>query len=116
MTNAMIIMAEQVRLQEEGVLKYTGRYIDVLGPDGVITKTPEIQPIHTFAAWKAMGYRVKKGEKAVAKFPIWKYVANVSKEVAEAVDETDTDHIDGEGKMFMKVAAFFTDEQVEKVD
>lgn len=29
MTNEMIIMAEKVRLQKEGILKYTGRYLDV---------------------------------------------------------------------------------------
>ena len=70
MTNAMIIITEQVRLQQEGILKYTGRYINAVGLDGVITKIPEIQPIHTYNGWKARGYQVKKGEKAIAKFPI----------------------------------------------
>ena len=115
MTNAMIIAAEQIQLQKEGILKYTGKYIDVVGTDGMITKVLEIQPIHTYNGWKARGYQVKKGEKAIAKFPIWKYVAKVSKETAEVFDPDDTDHIEGTGKMIMKMSAFFTDEQVEEV-
>lgn len=116
MTNAQIIAIEQVRLAQEGILKYTGRKLQVFNP---LTQQEElideIQPIHTYAVWKSMGYQVKKGEKAIAKFPIWKFVTKVSKNVANAVDETDTDHIDGTGKMFMKISAFFTDEQVEEI-
>lgn len=117
MTNAQIIAVEQVRLAQEGILKYTGRKIQVFN---LVTQEEEfideIQPIHTFNAWKSLGYKVKKGEKAIAKFPIWKYVTKVSKELAEAVDETDTDHIEGRGKMYMKTSAFFSDEQVEKIE
>ena len=117
MTNEMIILTEQIELLRQGVLKYTGRKIKVLNMiSNEIEEIDEIQPIHTFNGWKKRGYRVKKGEKAIAKFPIWKYVTKVSKEVAEAVDETDTDHIEGHGKMYMKTSAFFSDSQVEKIE
>lgn len=109
MTNEMIIMAEKVRLQKEGILKYTGRYLDVIGDDGVITKIPEIQSIHTFAAWKALGYKVMKGQKAITRIPIWKYSA------PKVQDESPVDGVEPKGRMFMKVSAFFSEEQVEKI-
>ena len=117
MTNSQIILLEQIRLQEEGVLKYTGKQIKVFNPASQeYEMVDEIQPIHTYQAWKSLGYQVKKGQKAVAKFPVWKYMVSMSKKDAELVDETDTEHIEGKGKMYMKVAAFFTDEQVEPIN
>ena len=115
MTNAMIILLESVKLMEEGIIKGTGVKAKVTQADGSIKELDMPEEIHTYNAWKSKGFQVKKGEKAVAKFPIWKYTAKVSKEVAEAVDETDTDHIEGTGKMFMKISAFFTRSQVEPV-
>ena len=61
---------------------------------------------HTFAKWKQMGYRVKKGEHAAFKATIWKH----------RTQKFETE--DGEkeaGRMFMKTAHFFTASQVEKV-
>lgn len=108
MTNTMIITTEQVRLQQEGILKYTGRTIVGLNLAGEEVEVPEIQPIHTYNGWKARGYKVKKGEKAIAKFPIWKYRNKKKDETEEEAQE--------KGYCFMKMSAFFTDEQVEKID
>ena len=71
MTNVQIIAGEQVRLLSEGILR--------------VMDNGEIQPIHTYATWKSMGYQVKKGEKAVAKFPIWKFVSAKKKEEDEII-------------------------------
>jgi len=62
---------------------------------------------HTFAKWKQLGYRVRKGEHAAFKTRIWKGGRQ------KVVDE------DGEEKeaqrMFMKMAHFFTASQVDEV-
>lgn len=109
MTNAMIIMAEQVRLQEEGVLQFTGRILKGINVAGEEVEYPEIQPIHTYAMWKALGYQVKKGAKAVAKFPIWKYTNGKKKDM-------DEEEAQAKGYCFMKMSAWFTEDQVEKIE
>lgn len=109
MTNAQIILAEQIRLADEGILKYTGRILETVLADGTTTEIKEIQPIHTFQAWKKLGYKVKKGEKAIARFPIWKYTTKKS-------ESEDGEEEKINSRMFMKVSAFFTDEQVEKME
>ena len=103
MTNEMIILERQIELQKKGVLKFTGNKIKVINIEtGNEEEIDEIQPIHTFAAWKMKGYKVKKGEHAIAKFPMWKYV----------VKEKDGEK---EEKMFMKFSSFFSSDQVEKI-
>lgn len=82
MTNAEIIAMNMVTLINEGKMT-----ID--------------EDIHTFQKWKAMGYSVKKGEKAIAKFPIWKYT----------VKEKDGEE---EAHTFMKMSCFFSTSQVEE--
>ena len=84
MTNAQIILENSVILAMNGAIK----------PD---------EEIHTFQRWKAMGYSVKKGEKAVAKFPIWKPVTKKD----DDGEEKQT------GRMFLKTSAFFSTSQVE---
>lgn len=101
MTNETIILNERFRLLDEGVLQTTGRLIEL--EDGA--KVPEPEELHTFQAWKKLGYSVKKGEKAVAKFPIWKFVATKAKD-----DAGEEEH-----KMFMTNAAFFCATQVKKI-
>ena len=107
MTNAMIIFWTSVDLMNAGVIGTTGRVLEVEMPDGSSREVQEPEPIHTFACWKAMGYSVKKGEHAVAKFPIWKGSEMVVKD--EAGNETDEKAV----KMFRKEAHFFTAAQVE---
>ena len=104
MTNEMIILSQQIELQKQGVLRFTGNKIRALDLNtGESVEIDEIQPIHTFAAWKEKGFKVKKGEHAIAKFPIWKHTV---KETEDGKEE----------KMFMKTAAFFSDDQVEKME
>lgn len=115
MTNAQIILGEQIRLQEEGILKYTGRMIEAIDMAGNEIEIPEIQPIHTYQAWKKLGYQVKKGEKAIAKFAVWKYLTKKQKQEEEVPVDVDGQTV-VKGRCYMKVSAFFTDEQVEKIE
>lgn len=102
MTNEAIIMEESLRLVEQGVLATTGKKVKTI--DGIELELPEA--IHTFQKWKELGFSVKKGEKAIAKFPIWKHSSK-------------TVEVDGEEEvktsMFMKTAAFFKFSQVERI-
>ena len=109
MTNAQIIFNHSIDLMQQGILTGTGRYITVTANDGTEQAIEIPEEIHTFAAWKQFGYAVKKGEHAIASFPVWKY--------SERATESETD--DGEtettGHMFMKKAFFFKASQVEKI-
>lgn len=107
MTNAQIILAERFRLMHDGKIGTTGRMLEVVGEDGKMVYTPEPEEIHTFAAWKSQGRKVRKGEKAVAKILIWKFA---SREV-----ENDDGEIEDQSRMFMKTAAFFSQSQVEEL-
>ena len=64
----------------------------------------ESEEIHTFQKWKSLGYSVKRGEKAVASFTIWKHTVKTDKESGEE-----------SAAMFMKKAHFFSTSQVEKI-
>ena len=113
MTNAMIILLESVKLMEEGILKPTGQKIQVQDAEGGVKELDVPEPIHTYAGWKSLGYQVKKGSKAVAQFPVWKYTKGkkADEEVSEDVDgEKEKNHM----HCFMKKASFFTMDQVEK--
>jgi hypothetical protein len=105
MTNAQIIFLESCRLLEAGVIGSTGKVLSVENPDGTKTEMMEPEAIHTFAAWKARGFSVKKGEHAVAKFAIWKHATKTVEDDDGNEKET--------SRMFLKTAAFFTASQVE---
>ena len=108
MTNQMIILTESIKLMEAGILKPTGEKIVVETDEGKKElDVPEI--IHTYQKWKQLGYQVKKGQKAIAQFPVWKYTNKKTK---------DNDNTDGEkenGYCFLKVSSFFKQEQVEQI-
>lgn len=106
MTNAMIIMSESIRLMEEGVIKGTGEYVEVEKEDGSKEMLELPEEIHTFNGWKALGYSVKKGEKSRIKFSIWKHT---TKKVEKDGEEEER------SRMFQKVSAFFTFDQVEPI-
>lgn len=72
-------------------------------------KISEEEEIHTYAHWKSLGYQVKKGQKAVAQFPIWKYT---NKKKAEEVSEEEAQ---ARGYCFMKMSSFFSTKQVEPI-
>lgn len=93
MTNEQIIYSHAMELVEEGKIREI---------DGM----PEA--IHTFQAWKKLGYCVKKGEKAVAQFYIWKCV---SKETQNSDGMTEE-----QKRMFMKKASFFSASQVMAIE
>lgn len=102
MTNEDIIFAQGQHLAEAGKIKYTGRVFQLEDAAGNKFEVKETEPIHTFAAWNELGFKVQKGQKAVAKFSIWKYSGKINEETGEE-----------EGHMFMKNAAFFSLSQVE---
>lgn len=111
MTNAMIILLESVKLMEEGILKSTGQKIVVEDAEGKKQELDVPEQIHTYARWKSLGYQVKKGQKAVAQFPIWKYISKkAQKEAANLTEEEAAE----KGYCYMKKASFFTMNQVEK--
>lgn len=110
MTNAMIIFWNSVDLMNAGVIGTTGRKLVVAGPDGEEQELMEPEAIHTFACWKSLGFSVKKGEKAVARFPIWKGAEKAVRD--EDGNETDEKSL----KMFRKESCFFSASQVEPSD
>ena len=108
MTNADIIFANQMSLLKEGKIGTTGKFLTVVINDEEQT-IPEPEPIHTFQMWKSLGFKVKKGEKAVAKITIWKYTNGKKKE-----EETEEKIANMGGHCFMKASCFFSLSQVEK--
>lgn len=84
MTNAAMIAMQEAQLIAAGLMQ------------------PE-EEIHTFQRWKALGYSVKKGEKALVKFPIWKMGTKKDEDGEEKTT----------GRMFLKNSAFFSSRQVE---
>ena len=111
MTNAQIIFNESQKLAEAGKIGYTGREFVMQMDDGSEVTVKETEDIHTFAAWKERGYKVKKGEHAVAKFVIWKH-SGPKMESLPMEDGSSVDYVD-KGRMFMKMSAFFSAFQVE---
>ena len=108
-TNEMIVLEQALALAEAGKIGYTGEIMTVeINGEEVELREPE--QIHTYARWKTMGYQVRRGEKAVAKFKVWKYVTGKKK---QADDGEETEEIAGRGKCFLKTAAFFSAAQVE---
>lgn len=106
MTNQQIILTNSIVLMKQGILQGTGQFIKMEDAEGNEKQFEIPEPIHTFARWKAMGYKVKKGEHAIAKFPIWKQVK--AKKKAEDEEEK-------KDRMIMKMSHFFKASQVEKV-
>lgn len=106
MTNADIIFKESQQLAKDGVIEYTGKVLQFKDDAGNVIEVHETEPIHTYNAWKALGFQVQKGQKAVAQFTIWKHCnGKVDEETGE----------EKPGKMFMKKASFFTARQVQAI-
>lgn len=115
MTNNEIIFWASVDLMKEGKIGTTGRMFKGVDQKGNEIELPEPEAIHTFAAWKELGYSVKKGQHAVATIMIWKY--REKKQTVEMTNvetgESSEQEIDV-SKMFRKQAFFFSASQVEK--
>ena len=115
MTNAQLIMREAFALMQAGKLRGSGQFVTIDNGDGEAREIELPEAIHTFSAWKKAGFTVKRGEHAVACFPVWKYSErrNASAD-GEAEEETSAD---GEtapaGYMRLRKAFFFSASQVE---
>ena len=105
MTNSRIVMNQALELMNQGILKPSGRMFIQELPDGTQVEMPEPEVIHTYSGWKKRGYQVRRGQKAVARFPIWKHGEQVDQETGEVKDS----------HCFQKLAAWFTMDQVERV-
>ena len=68
--------------------------------------------LHTYATWKKLGYQVKKGEKSEHKIPVWK---PSTKKVEVENEDGEKEEVDN-GRYFLKLSAFFTQEQVERIE
>lgn len=68
---------------------------------------PLDMPLYTYAVWRNMGYRVRKGEKCKHRITLWKHTERKVKQ-------------DGEekavGRCFHKVVNLFESNQVEKIN
>lgn len=113
MTNAQIIFNESQRLAEAGKIGYTGRVFQMVLDDGTEITVPETETLHTYSVWQSLGYQVRKGEKAVAKITIWKHTAPKVEQLPMQ-DGENVEYID-KGKMFLKLSAFFSQSQVERI-
>ena len=108
MTNREIIEAEKAELYRNGLLKAIRHtQIEVIrNGERQIEEIPIIEPIHTYQGWKARGYQVRKGEKSNIRITIWKHTnARTTKEGKEIPEKT-----------FLKESAFFTGDQVDKIE
>lgn len=104
MTNAQIIFTAEQELAKDGKISYTGRTFEAQDENGETVIIRETEPIHTFQAWKELGYSVKKGQKAIVKLTIWKHTTKTDEETGQQTS-----------KMFMKTASFFSASQVEAI-
>lgn len=102
MKNEIVILDAKQKLAEKGKIKYTGRTLAIELMDGSKYIFKETEEIHTFMEWKRLGYKVKKGSKAITKLQIW--VPTV-KENEDGIKTT---------KFWLKNSAFFSESQVEK--
>jgi antirestriction protein ArdC len=115
MTNAMIILNESIALMEQGVLQGVGPVmkVTVIENDEEVEKEMQLpESIHTYEKWKQLGYQVRKGEKAIASFPVWKMTKPSKKAQEEAEKNEETAH----GHMFLKQSSFFKMSQVDKIE
>lgn len=110
MTNEQIILENSIFLMENGVIQPTDQmmvFVDGKGKREI--NVPE--EIHTFQGWKKLGYQVQKGEKSVAKFPIWIYKNGKAKKSEKGEEEPETPD-----RCYMKMSFFFTRKQVKEIE
>lgn len=96
MTNLEIIMAEAIAHKI-----YTEEEIEE-----IMLTTGNLK-IHTFAMWKSLGYKVKKGEHARIVTKLWK--------CKKSTKEVDEDNEVEYRNMYLVKSFLFTEDQVEKV-
>lgn len=101
MCNEEIIYRAKQALAEQGIIGHGPQY----GID-------QLEPIHTFQVWKDMGFSVKRGQHAVAKFSIWKYTGERRRTDSEGNEVVVADP---DGHCFLKESHFFALRQVERI-
>lgn len=110
MTNSQIIFERSIQLMEAGIIGTTGRMMKVAYEDenGDLVEKEMLEPeeIHTFADWKARGYFVNKGERAVARFDIWNYTNKPNKAAREKAAAAG-EEIAEDPHYYLKAACFF---------
>ena len=112
MTNTEIIFNNRLFLMEQGVLKgIPGTSITWKDEEDEEHSGMMPEQIHTFEEWKRMGFIVKKGEHAVAKFQIW--MPKKGKKKAEAEEEEQGAKVPA--GFYKKLAFFFTADQVKAI-
>ena len=114
MTNAQIIFNKSIDLMKKGIIGTTGRKIRINYQNEKGEEVSEIidepEEIHTFADWKARGYFVNKGEKAIARFTIWNFTSKPTKAAREAAEAAGKE-ANEDPRYYMKEACFFTKSQ-----
>lgn len=72
MTNERIILLQRIELLRNGLIgsKGTREFTDYRGRTFSYEMPEEI---YTEGAWRKRGYKIRPGEQARARFPIWKY-------------------------------------------
>ena len=106
MTNEEIVMNERLLAQKNGLIGLTGKMIEV---DGM--EIPEPEELHTFKAWKDLGYMVKKGEHAVVTTKLWKMKKKIETYKADSGKEVDVNcH-----RYYLCKSFLFSPKQVEAI-
>lgn len=100
MTNDEIILEKQYELLHEGKI-------------GTMTIRGHLmpEPIHTRRRWKELGYKVKKGEKPIAKFEVWR--TPKTRVVADAEGDLTEEAV--KSTMRLEMAEFYAYYQVEEL-
>ncbi len=111
MKNSEIVLQNSVFLMEQGLLKGTGEMIMFSDENGT-REVERPEPIHTYDEWGRLGYQVRKGEHAIAKFPIWKFKPG-KKAKQEQEKEDEEEKVPSKGRYIWKTAFFFTMAQVD---
>ena len=119
MTNGEIIISEAIELMNKGIIGTTGNKLTMVTKDDDGNEVKEIidepEEIHTFAEWKALGFMVQKGQKAIAKFAIWNYASKPSKKAMQEA-EKNGEEVNFKAHYYMKEACFFSASQVKPLD
>jgi len=104
MTNNEIICSAAV---EQGI--YTEEQVNAILASG------HMIPLHTFQEWKARGYSVKKGEKAMLHVDLWKYTTRPAKALREAA-EAAGEELPDDPHYYKKLSHLFHVSQVRRTD
>ena len=104
MTNNEIICSAAI---EQGI--YTEEQVNAILASG------HMIPLHTFQEWKARGYSVKKGEKAMLHVDLWKYTTRPAKALREAA-EAAGEELPDDPHYYKKRSHLFTAEQVQRTE